>query len=58
MGVKGSISCSQMHTRDEPKGVDGDKQHKSNSSSDCVIVSLGLNKFQVLKDLRENYPCS
>ena len=27
-------------------------------SADCVIVSPRLNKFQVLRDLRENYPCS
>jgi len=25
---------------------------------DCLIVSPVLNHFQVLKDLRENYPCS
>ena len=25
---------------------------------DCLIVSLVLNKFQVLSDLRENYSCS
>jgi len=42
----------------QPRGVDGDKQHESNSSANCVIVSPGLNKFQVLRDLRENYPCS
>jgi len=27
-------------------------------SADCVIVSPRLNKFQVLRDLRETYPCS
>ena len=25
---------------------------------DCLIASPVLNKFQVLRDLRENYPCS
>jgi len=58
MGVKESVSCSQKRIRDEPRGVDGDMQHELNSSVDWVIVSPGLNKFQVLRDLRENYPCS
>jgi len=57
MGVKESVSCSQMNIRDEPRGVDGDKQNDLNSSADCVIVSPGLNKFQVLRDLKGTYPC-
>ena len=37
---------------------DGDKQLALNSSVDSLIVSPEMNKFQVLRDLRENYPCS
>ena len=58
MGLKESVGCSQMNFREEPRGVDGDKQNDSNSSANCVSVSPGLNNFQVLRNLRETYPCS
>jgi len=55
---KESIGCSQMNFREEARCVDGDKQNDSNTNADCVSVSPGLNNFQVLRDLRETYPCS
>jgi len=45
MGVKESVSYSQVHFSDEPRGVDGDNQLESNSSGACLIVSPRMHKF-------------
>ena len=57
-GVKVLVNCSQVHFSDEPRGVDGVMQLELNNSAVCLSVSPEMNKFQVLRDLRENYPCS
>ena len=42
------------------KGVDFGPAYSSpiSQAKDCLAVSPGVNKFQVLRNLMENYPCS
>jgi len=58
MEAKKWDSCTQVHFSDGTRGVDGNTQLVSNSSIDRLIVSQGMSKFQMLRNLRENYPCS